>query len=319
MSSYPSRPKPTRYGGPVRQPRQHVSQQSNTPIVPILIGICVIAAGVAIIWVLKDRDRQRESAQKVEALLKSADQFIEANQEAEAERLAREALALRPDIPRSQEMLDRIATKRGMIATKQNNESSYALEQAEQTAKGDIAGAIEVFEQIQTNKALSEEGRKAATERINALKAGPCSLQLPSEWPPEAIVSIDGTEVKNTPEGLISGIQYGKRSITVSRFGYREPAPLELDFKGLDTLKYPKVTWKLKGGSVKLVSQPAGAEVWQNGENTGKVTPCDLPDVDAGEVEFVLKHPKHADTTVKGEVKARQATRLSAKLEPKDG
>lgn len=61
-------------------------------------------------------------------------------------------------------------------------------------------------------------------------------------------------------------------------------------------------------------SQPAGAQVWLAGVNTGKVTPCEFEDIDEGEVEFVLKLPKYENQSVKGEVKARQTTRLSAVL-----
>lgn len=320
MSSYPNRQNALpRYGNTHGSVRRPIHQRSGNPIVSILIGICVIAAVAAILWVLKDRDRHREAEAKVSAMLASADQFIDANQEDQAESLMRQALGLLPGDPRCQAVLDRIAAKREMFQKKQNTESAFALAQAEQVALGDIPAAIEGYERIRTEKSLSEEARKTAAERIKTLKGGVCSLKLPSEWPPEALVSVDGVESKISTDGVIAGIVPGKHTISVSRFGYREPAPLELEFKGIQTMKYPAVTWKLIGGKVKLTSQPQGAQVWRNGENLGKVTPCELEDVDVGEVEYVLKHPDHANTTVKGEVKSRQVTRLSANLAPKDG
>lgn len=311
MSSYPNRRGTvTRPGG---APRPYVPQRQSSPAIPILIGICVIAAAFGIIWVLKDRERKREADRKVAEMLVSADQFVEANQEDQAEALMKQALGIMPGDPRCKAVLDRIQAKRDMIQKKLTNNSTFALEQAEFTAKSDIVGAIDVFEKIRTEEGFTAEAKRTATERLKVLKEGACSLKLPAEWPLEAQITIDGTEVE-PKDGMITGIKHGKRTVAVSRFGYREPAPLELDFRGLETLKYPNVAWKRKGGKVTIKSQPAGAQVWLAGVNTGKVTPCEFEDIDEGEVEFVLKLPKYENQSVKGEVKARQTTRLSAAL-----
>lgn len=317
MSSYPNRQNGLpRYGGASKSSRANVSQRSGSPIMAILIGLCVIAAGGGILWGLKDRDRKRETERRVSAMLVSADQLVDSSQDEQAEALMREAMGLHPGDPRCQAVLDRISTKRDLFERKQANDSAYALEQARVTAETDIVGAIAAYERIREEKSLSGAARKQAAEQAASLKGGVCSMQLPAGWPPEALVSINGVECKIPPNGLIGGIVHGKRTITVSRFGYREPASLELEFRGLQAVKVPAVTWKLIGGKVKLASQPAGAQVWFNGSKLDKVTPCEIDDVDAGEVEYVLKHPDHADTVVKGEVKSRQVTRLSAELTP---
>lgn len=282
----------------------------------VLIGLCVIAAGGGILWGLKDRDQKRETERRVSAMLVTAEQYVDASQDDQAVNLMRQALILRPGDPRCQALLDRISAKRELFEKKQAADSAYALEQAKVTAETDIVGAIAAYERIHEEKSLSEQARRQAADQVTALKGGVCKLQLPEGWPPEALVSIDGAECKIPPGGLIDGIAHGKRAITVSRFGYREPAAIELDFRGLKTMKLPTVTWKLIGGKVKLVSDPAGAQVWFNGEKLGKVTPCEIEDVDAGMVEYLLRHPDHNDAVVKGEVKSRQLTRLSAKLTP---
>lgn len=310
MSSYPNRQSSVRRHGPPT--RTHVHQRSS-PVIPILIGICVIAMGGGFLWVLKDRDRKREADRRVAELLVSADQFVEAHQEDQAEALMKQALGILPGDPRCQAVLDRIQAKRDMVEKKMTTNSTFALEQAEFTAKSDITGAIDVFERIRADQSFTDEAKRTATEQIKALKDGACSLKLPAEWPLEAQITIDGTAVE-PKDGVITGIKHGKRTVVVSRFGYREPAPVELDFRGLETLKYPTVNWKRKGGKVAVKSQPAGAQVWLDGVNTGKVTPCEFEDIDEGEVEFVLKLPKYENQSVKGEVKARQTTRLSAAL-----
>jgi hypothetical protein len=311
MSTYRTRQNSApRYPG---APRPYVPQRQSNPAIPILIGIFVIAAAAGIIWVLKDREQKREADRKVAGMLVSADQFVEANQEDQAEALMKQALGLMPGDPRCQAVLDRIAAKREMIQKKLTTNSTFALEQAEFTAKSDIAGAIEVFERIQKEEGFTAEAKRTAAERIKAFKEGACSLKLPSDWPLEAQITIDGAEVQ-PKDGMITGIKHGKHTVAVTRFGYREPAALEMDFRGLDTLKYPDVSWKRKGGKVAVKSQPAGAQVWLAGVNTGKVTPCEFEDIDEGEVEFVLKLPKYENQSVKGEVKARQTTRLSAVL-----
>lgn len=305
-----------RYGGASNSSRPYVSRRSGSPITVVLIGLCVIAAGGGILWGLKDRDRKRETERRVSAMLVTADQFVDASQDEQAEALMREALGLHPGDPRCQAVLDRISTKRELFEKKQSNDSAYALEQAKVTAETDIVGAIAAYERIREEKSLSEAARNQAADQVASLKGGVCSMQLPAGWPPEAMVSINGVECKIPPNGLIGGIVHGKRTITVSRFGYREPAALELDFRGLQTVKFPTVSWKLIGGKVRLASQPAGAQVWFNGSKLDKVTPCEIDDVDVGEIEYVLKHPDHADTAVMGEVKSRQVTRLSAELAP---
>lgn len=317
MSSYPNRQTGLpRHGGAYRPTRPQVSQRSGNPIMAVLIGLCVIAAGGGILWGLKDRDHKRETERRVSSMLVTAEQYVDASQDAQAVDLMRQALILRPGDPRCQALLDRISAKRELFEKKQAADSAYALEQAKMTAETDIVGAIAAYERIREEKTLSEDARRQAAEQVNALKGGVCKMQIPANWPPEALVSIDGAECKIPPDRLIGGIVHGKRSITFSRFGYREPAAVEVDFRGTQTVKLPSVTWKLVGGKVKLVSEPAGAQVWFNGEKLGKVTPCEIDEVDAGAVEFLLRHPDHNDAVVKGEVKARQVTRLSAKLTP---
>ena len=112
----------------------------------------------------------------------------------------------------------------------------------------------------------------------------------------------------------MSGITPGKHTVVASRFGFRDSPQVELNFRGLDPLQLPTIEWKPRGAKVFVNSRPSGAAVWWHGKDTGKITPCEILDVDDGPIEFLLKHPKYEATTLKGEVKDRQPLSVTATL-----
>ncbi|MDP4175775.1 MAG: PEGA domain-containing protein [Bacteroidota bacterium] len=67
-------------------------------------------------------------------------------------------------------------------------------------------------------------------------------------------------------------------------------------------------------GSVFITSNPSGAQVWQNGSNTNKVTPDSITGLDAGTYNFTLKLTGYKDTLVAATVTAGQTTTLSVNM-----
>jgi hypothetical protein len=115
----------------------------------------------------------------------------------------------------------------------------------------------------------------------------------------------------------VTGLMPGKRDILITRFGFRDVSFKELDFNGTEPVVLPPFEWVPRGTKVSVTSSPAGAAVWYQGKDTGKVTPCTIPDVEDGPVEFLLKRADYEDATVSGEVKDRRPLKLSVTLEPK--
>jgi hypothetical protein len=280
------------------------------------LGVILAAAVAVIVWRLQVQQEMQATDKQVVALLASADKLIQEDHDDEAEATARRALGMLPGDIRCQAMIDRIETKRELIRKKKAAASDLVMARAEQLATTDIAAALETLAVVRTESSFTPEAKKAAADRIKELKGGVCTLRLPEDLPADAVLTID--EITQTPKkGIVSDIVHGKHTIAVKRFGFRDSPAMELDFQGLEPVRLPAIVWKIRGAKVFVTSTPAGAAVWRDGKDTGKVTPCDFDDVDDGTVEFLLKHPARADTPAKGEVKDRQPTKLSVTLEPK--
>lgn len=287
--------------------------QSSGWILWCAIGLMVAIAAFVIVNRLGVQKAETESIQQVGAWLENADKLVAENRDAEAEELINKAIALRPQDPRSKAAMDRLTTKRDLIRKKQETSASMALEQAKMMALSDVEGAIVMYEAIIKDANLPAESRKTATEKLRELKAGACVLTLPEDWPPDAVVSVDGREIPRKGN-QIPGIEAGFRKVVLSRYGHRTSPPFEIQFKGTEPIPLPKFAWTRPGTQVSITSNPPGASVWIGDRETGKVTPCVIEDVDDGPVEYRLTLAGRATTTVRGEVKGRQPIRLSVDL-----
>ncbi len=67
-------------------------------------------------------------------------------------------------------------------------------------------------------------------------------------------------------------------------------------------------------GNIFVESTPAGAEIWLDGTNTGKVTPDSLTDLDEGTYDVTLKLENYSDTTVSIIVTADQTASKTVTL-----
>jgi hypothetical protein len=312
-SSLSSRRNPTS----IRGHAAAIPQKKTNWILWTFLGIALVSTVAVVAWRLQFQEALRQNDEKIMAMLVSADQLILADREDEAEAIVSKGIGLIPGDTRCQAVIERINTKRGMILQRKSEVSQGALMAAEQIAKNDIAIAIDELGRIAADEKLTPEARKAALTRVAELKRGVCSLRLPSDWPLDAELTIDNV-TKEVVKGVIDGIIPGMHTITITRYGFRDPPPMEVKFRGTDPLPLPAVAWKPRGAKIFVKSIPSGAAVWFRGKDTGKKTPCEVDDMDDGQIEFVLKHPKYAVTTLKGLVKERQPLSMTATLEPLD-
>jgi hypothetical protein len=317
MASLPNRPlKAPRRSPSIRGGDISASSGKGTNwILWILLGIVLVAGISVVVWRLQYQAEWQKTDDKIMALLESADQLIQANREDEAEAVARQGLGLLPGDQRCQKMIERIQTKRQMIQLRKAEVSNAVLAQAEEFTRTDISLALEALEKMVVDASMTPESQKTARERIARLKGGVCSLRLPSNWPGEAVLTLNG-KTQRVVEGLVEGIVPGKYDIKITRHGFSDPPVMTLDFRGVDPVSLPAFGWKPRGAKVFVKSIPPGAAVWWKGKNTGKTTPFEIDDVDDGPVEFILKHPKYAETSVKGQVEDRKPISLTATLEP---
>jgi TonB family protein len=75
-----------------------------------------------------------------------------------------------------------------------------------------------------------------------------------------------------------------------------------------------RVSWKASGGTVEIVSTPAGATVGRNGVSLG-VTPLTLTDIPPGDVSYTIELSDYTAASLRGTVEPERKLRLETELE----
>jgi flagellar basal body-associated protein FliL len=317
MASFPQQPAPRR-SQPTQRGHLHHAPKPTNWVLWILLVIILVAGISVVAWRLNYQEKFQKADDKIMALLESADELIIANRDVEAEALVQQGIGLIPGDDRCQKVIDRIDAKRQMIHQRNAEVSNAILAQAEELTKTDIVMAIEAFNKIVADNLLTPEALTNAKARIASLKGVVCSLRIPENWPNEAVLTLDGAP-QRIVSGFVKDIMPGKHEVKITRFGFSDPPPMELDFRSVDPVALPAIAWKVRGTKVFVKSTPPGAAVWLNGEDTQKVTPFEKDDMADGPVEVLLKHPDYADASLKGEIKDQQPLLLNATLESVGG
>ena len=96
--------------------------------------------------------------------------------------------------------------------------------------------------------------------------------------PPGAAVELDGKPVGMTPFTITSLAPGSLATFTFKKAGYRDAtAKLTAPGPGKETRLIQPLTMSAELARVKLVSEPPGAQIWQNGQlAAGAITPCEL-------------------------------------------
>jgi len=115
------------------------------------------------------------------------------------------------------------------------------------------------------------------------------SLEIASE-PKEATILIDGREVGRTPEVFSNPIP--KFTLEIVKEGY-SPYKEEVFLTQASSKK--EIVLRSIGRTMQVSSVPAGAQVFLDDQDTGKVTDCELPYVPYGNHSLKLKKPSWAD------------------------
>lgn len=128
-----------------------------------------------------------------------------------------------------------------------------------------------------------------------------------SSIPTNADIYIDGNPQLDTngqqlkTPATISGISPGSHSVTLKLSGYEDyntpvDSPINVVvgttvYLSAILLQAPKLT-----GDISITSNPAGAEIWIDGSNMGKITPDTIIDAPIGLYSFTLKLAGYNDT-----------------------
>lgn len=139
-------------------------------------------------------------------------------------------------------------------------------------------------------------------------KAGKESLV--TSQPTDAMVFLDDNYVGQTPTQLSSRIS-GKHLLKITRHGF---IPVVAAIEIGDTPQ----TWHFKleeafGGSLQVVSDPAGADVWLNSQNRG-MTPLVLDDLPVGPHDVRVERRSYEPWTGSVEIVADELSELNITL-----
>lgn len=120
---------------------------------------------------------------------------------------------------------------------------------------------------------------------------------------------------KSTPDTL-KNIATGSHKITLKENNYIDTTVNVTVLENRTITKSVVLTPKEKKGSIFIASDPAGAQIFLDSINTGKITPDSIIDIAAGDHKITLKKNNYIDTTLIVTVQEDQAVSKSITLSP---
>ena len=165
---------------------------------------------------------------------------------------------------------------------------------------------------------VSEKPKAAAKKKTKAPAAQVAPAVVTGQLnvtstPAGAQVQIDG---RSDPAWLtpydVAALQPGQHNITISKPGFAtDSRTIEVASRSKSFLS---VQLAPLTATVSMGSDPAGAEVWMDGKDTGKVTPAQFAVYKAGTHSFVLKKQGYLDETASANLQIGQISHLSPAL-----
>jgi len=143
-----------------------------------------------------------------------------------------------------------------------------------------------------------------------AIVAGQLSV---TSTPAGAQVQVDGKSDSSwvTPFNL-NGLNPGQHTLIVSKPGY------QAETRNIEVASGSKSFISLQLGqmsaTVSLTSDPAGAAIWMDGKDTGRVTPAQISTDKPGNHSFVFKKQGYLDESATTNLQVGQTSRLSPTL-----
>ena len=131
--------------------------------------------------------------------------------------------------------------------------------------------------------------------------------------PAGAQIQIDGQNDSTwvTPFNL-AGLNPGQHTLTISKPGYAaETRTIDV---GSGSKSFVSVQLAQLSATVSVSSEPAGASIWMDGKDTGRVTPAQISVDKAGNHSFAFKKQGYLDETTTTNLQVGQTFRLAQSL-----
>ncbi len=140
--------------------------------------------------------------------------------------------------------------------------------------------------------------QNATVERNTKLViAGTAGRIFVTSNPSGAAISLDGNPTGLFTPDTIQPVSAGEHTLTFSLNSYRDTTITTNVTAGDLTQESVDLTFYEPRGSISLDSEPQGARIFMNGENTGLLTPNILTKLEAGEYVIKLQLDSFFDTT----------------------
>jgi serine/threonine protein kinase len=156
--------------------------------------------------------------------------------------------------------------------------------------------------------------KKKAKPRPAAPAIVPGQLSV-SSTPAGAQIQVDSQNNSAwvTPFNL-AGLNPGQHTLTISKPGYASQTR-NIDV-GSGSKSFISVQLAQLAATVSITSDPAGAAVWMDGKDTGRVTPTQISVDKPGNHSFVFRKQNYLDETATANLQTGQTFRLSPSLRP---
>ena len=151
---------------------------------------------------------------------------------------------------------------------------------------------------------------KAGKYAAPSIVAGQLSID---STPHGAQITIDGKNTAVTPFN-VSSLLPGHHTVVISKAGYAsETRTIDVSSGSKSVIS---VQLAATTGTVAINSDPAGAQVWMDGHDTGKITPAQISIDRAGSHTFVFKKQGYLDESSSANVQIGQTLQLTPALRP---
>lgn len=172
--------------------------------------------------------------------------------------------------------------------------------------------------QTEEPAAVSIQPKYNAKKKIAKTKAVAAPTVIPGQLsinstPAGAQVQVDG---QSNPAWVtpydVSGLAPGQHTVTISKAGFA--ADTRTIDVGSGSKSIVSVQLAALTATMSVTSEPAGAEIWMDGKNTGKVTPAQIAIDKPGNHSFTFKKQGYLDETDNANLQVGQVSHLSPNL-----
>ena len=115
--------------------------------------------------------------------------------------------------------------------------------------------------------------------------------------PDGAQIFLSGTNTNKLTPSTIQNLQEGVHNFTLKLNGYNDTTFNVTIVRNQQVTKNITLTKEITTGSVLLESNPSGAQIFLAGNNTNKLTPSTIQNLEEGNYQFTLKLTNYLDTT----------------------